>query len=206
MSWGELEAIAGGGGGFVRLNIDDKRRLVFLRVVKRFDKEWPDGKIDRDWIMFDVLDVDDIDAGVKSLDVAGRRAAPLAALRSELDGKGIDIVDRVVEVECYAVKHPTRAGARLGKWRVADVGPAPAVPTAPAVDAVAPVTPGNGASGADVAIDAMGAATGLDGLKAAFSDGWKSTDDPATRSHLQVVYESRKGILSGAADADGIPF
>ena len=197
MSWDQIDESAGGGAAFVRLNIGDKARLVFKKLVKRFDKEWPDGKIDRDWLLFEVIDADDIDAGIKSLDVAGRRASVLAPLRAELAAKGLDIGDRLIEVECYAEKHPTRPGARIGKWRVTDIGPAPV-----AADTAAE-TPSNDAASAGV--DAMNAAANVAALKVAFGDAWNATSDVATRSHLKTVYEARKAKIS-TADADGVPF
>ena len=93
--------------------------------VEFFTKEWDDGKTER-MVRFKVIDASDPDGGEKELEAGVRRAKPLNDLQLELRQRGIDIASRLVKIDCYAEKHPTKPGRTIGRWRCVDTGPAPA--------------------------------------------------------------------------------
>jgi len=128
MGWGKFDAeMADTGGNFVKLNIGDKAQIQICGVPTFHDKTWPDGNVQR-MISLQVVDLDDGEE--KTLDAPKRRAEALGDVKRDLTAKGLDILQRKLSIECYAV--PMSGGRRVGKWRVQDLGPAEAV--APAAD------------------------------------------------------------------------
>ena len=124
MGWNDFEKEASS-GSWVKLNVGMSAELVILELVEFFTKEWDDGKTER-MVRFKVIDASDPDGGEKELEAGVRRAKPLNDLQLELRQRGIDIASRLVKIDCYAEKHPTKPGRTIGRWRCVDTGPAPA--------------------------------------------------------------------------------
>lgn len=124
MSWNEFEKEAAS-GSWVKLNVGMSAELVILELVEFFTKEWDGGKTER-MVRFKVIDAADPDGGEKELEVGVRRAKPLNDLQLEMRQRGVDIASRLVRIDCYAEKHPTKPGRTIGRWRCVDTGPAPA--------------------------------------------------------------------------------
>lgn len=124
MGWNDFEKEATS-GAWVKLNVGMSAELVVLELVEFFTKEWDDGKNER-MVRFKVIDASDPDGGEKELEAGVRRAKPLNDLQLELRQRGIDIASRLVKIDCYAEKHPTKPGRTIGRWRCVDTGPAPA--------------------------------------------------------------------------------
>ena len=124
MSWNDFEKEASS-GAWVKLNVGMSAELVILELVEFFTKEWDDGKTER-MVRFKVIDASDPDAGEKELEANVRRAKPLNDLQMEMRTKGLDIATRIVKIDCYAERHPTKPGRTIGRWRCVDTGPAPA--------------------------------------------------------------------------------
>lgn len=124
MSWSDFESEASS-GAWVKLNVGMSARLQFVDAPEFVTKTWDDGKTER-MARFKVIDHSAGEPTEKELEVNPRRAMPLSELRESLRQRGIDLAARVVTVECYAEKHPTKSGRTIGRWRVSDQGPAPA--------------------------------------------------------------------------------
>ena len=124
MGWNDFEKEAAS-GAWVKLNVGMSAELVVLELVEFFTKEWDDGKTER-MVRFKVIDASDPAGGEKELEAGVRRAKPLNDLQLELRQRGIDIASRLVKIDCYAEKHPTKPGRTIGRWRCVDTGPAPA--------------------------------------------------------------------------------
>lgn len=187
-------------GAYVKLTIGEKVQIQIVGEPTFTDKTWEGGKTDR-MICLQVLDLSDGEP--KQLDAPVRRAGPLGELRAELRSKGVDIASRAIEIECYAIPHPRRAGARIGKWRIKDLGAASdhggkdawsdvGEPSAPA--------PGEYDGNRESAI--LGAVD-LDDLKALFSAAWISTTDADARARYTEAKDARKAELESG---DAVPF
>lgn len=124
MGWNDFEKEASS-GSWVKLNVGMSAELVILELVEFFTKEWDDGKTER-MVRFKVIDASDPDGGEKELEAGVRRAKPLNDLQLEMRQRGVDIASRLVKIDCYAEKHPTKPGRTIGRWRCVDTGPAPA--------------------------------------------------------------------------------
>ena len=192
--WDDFKA-NGSDGDYVKLNIGDTRELQIVDCRGTSIKVWDDGKTST-MVTFSVHDQNDPteDGSPRTLDVPVRRARPLGELREALAADGVDIGDRILSIECYAMSHPTRPGRRIGKWRVTDMGPATAAAGAPHDDA-----PPMHDDAIDDATDAIMLATDVDDCKSAFAAAWKSTRDAGERAQYQRAYQAR---LSALGDDD----
>ena len=215
MGWDNFDTEVSG-GAYVKLHIGDTVQFQIAGDPDFTDKTWPDGKTSR-MIVIPAYDLADTDSDEpKTLDAPVRRAGPLGELRAALKAKGIDILTRAIEIECYGIAHPTRPGARIGKWRVKDCGPAPERAVAPVADAWGDVSPAPApapAEAADAYNEAHEAAIlqapTVEALKRAFSAAWtEAAGDAATQRRYTEAKDVRKVDLMAqpaAPVADNLP-
>ena len=187
MSWEQFnDEMADSGGQWIKLNIGDTVKIQICGVPTFYDKTWDSGNTDR-MIKLDVIDLSDGER--KSLDAPKRRADPLVDLQRSMQAKGVDVLTRKLEIECYSIPHHRRPGARIGKWKITDLGPADAAPPADSW------SDGEAYNGDHEA--AILAAPTMEALKRAFSIAHKDANgDQSAIDRYTAAKDQRKADLS----------
>jgi len=198
MSWSK-GADEAGGGNYLSIPIDSEATVQIAGMYKFVEKDFGDGNQWMTEIPVHHLGNPTEDGEPVILSMGKRRSQELLRACGDIEAKGTDPTTRALKIECYAIKHPTRAGQRIGKLRVTDLGPATEHGGVSQWSA--------GADGAGDSVDwinEIAAAPDMAALRDVFQQAWKSTSDSTVRDLMVAAKDDRKAELT-AADID-LPF
>ena len=203
-------AKAAGGGDYFGCAIGETVRVQLVAMFAFVDKVFDDGEAVMCEIPAHNLADISADGEAKTLSLSKRKAQPLLALCGDLVARKVDVFSRAIEISCVGERHPTKAGAKIGKVKAVDLGPAvdfggvnAFAAGAAAADPAPMAAPPPADADHNVEMRAIAAAPDEAALKAAFAKAWKSTKDASIRAVFKAAYDERAAAFE--ADED-IPF
>jgi len=201
-------AKAAGGGDYFGCNIGETVRVQLVAMFNFVDKVFDDGEAVMCEIPAHNLADVSADGEARTFSLSKRKAQPLLALCGDMVARKVDPFSRAIEVSCVGERHPTKAGARIGKVSAVDLGAAVdfggvnAFAAGAAAADPTPAAPSN--AGVEAAARrAIESAPDADALRDAFAKAWKCTSDAAIRSAFKAAYDGR---LAAFEAGDDVPF